>query len=138
MYYNLGVFGGLGQTVTRATNDNLFGARVTVNPLGDVAYSESDLEGSKKPLASIGANYFRNTLKRQTASGTTSFEGAASNYAGSNGWLGSTAGRNFQPFRIRSKSPLASRSKWAGIQRNCSGCAARTAMRSRSAASVGS
>jgi phosphate-selective porin OprO/OprP len=95
VYYNLGVFGGLGQSVARSTNDNLFGARVVVNPLGDVAYSESDLEGNKKPLVSVGANYFRNTLKRQTASGTTSFEGAASNYAGSKGWLGSTAGRNF-------------------------------------------
>ncbi len=83
-YYNLGVFGGLGQTTPRASNDNMFAARVAVNPLGDVPYDEPDFAISKKPLLSIGANYFRNTLQR---TGTT-FEGAASNYA-SKGWLGS-------------------------------------------------
>lgn len=86
--YNVGVFGGLGQTTARASNDNMFAARVAVNPLGDVAYDEPDFAVSKKPLLSIGANYFRNTLQRQTSSGTTSFESAASNYA-SKGWLGS-------------------------------------------------
>ena len=119
-YYNLGVYGGLGQSVVRATNDNLFAARVVVNPLGDVAYLESDLDNSKKPLVSIGANYFRNTLKRQTSGTTTSFEGAASNYAGSNGWLGSTAGRNFITAADNQKVDVDSYGadavfKWLGI-----------------------
>lgn len=87
-YYNVGVFGGLGQTTARASNDNLFAARVAVNPLGDMAYNEPDFAISTKPLLSIGANYFRNTLQRKTSSGTPSFESAASNYA-SKGWLGS-------------------------------------------------
>ncbi len=88
-YYNLGVFGGLGQTTARATNDNMLAARVAVNPFGDMPYNEPDFDRTKKPLLSIGANYFRNTLQNNG----TSFEGAASNYAGSNGWLG--AGRSF-------------------------------------------
>ncbi|MRR59201.1 MAG: porin [Deltaproteobacteria bacterium] len=83
--YNLGVFGGLGQTTARATNDNMFAARVAVNPLGEMAYNEPDFERSKQPLLSIGANYFLNTLQRTGAN----FESAASNYAGSSGWLGS-------------------------------------------------
>lgn len=83
--YNLGVFGGLGKTTPRVSNNNMFIARVAVNPLGDMPYNEPDFERSKKPLLSIGANYFLNTLQRTG----TNFEGAASNYAGSSGWLGS-------------------------------------------------
>lgn len=87
--YNLGIWGGLGQSTGRASNDNLFGARVAVNPFGKMAYDEPDFARSKKPLLSIGANYFRNTLQNNG----TSFENAASNYAGSSGWLG--AGRTY-------------------------------------------
>ncbi len=120
LYYNVGVYGGLGQSVARATNDNLFAARVAVNPLGDVAYTESDLDYSKKPLLSIGANYFRNTLKRTTSAGTTSFEGAAANNASSKGWLGSTAGRNFITTADNQKVDVDSYGtdavfKWRGI-----------------------
>jgi len=61
-----------------------------------------------------------NTLKRQTASGTTSFEGAAANYAGSKGWLGSTAGRNFITAADNQKVDVDSYGadavfKWLGI-----------------------
>lgn len=86
--YNLGVFGGLGQSTARATNDNMLAARVAVNPLGEMPYDEPDFARSRKPLLSIGANYFRNTLQRTG----TSFESATSNYGGSSGWLGSQVG----------------------------------------------
>ena len=84
--YNVGVFGGAGQTRTRSSNDNAFFARVAVNPLGDMAYSEGDLDVSKKPLLSIGANYLRNTINKLTA---TTVDSAASNVSG---WIGTTLG----------------------------------------------
>ena len=94
-YYYAGVFGGAGQTSTRSSNDNMFVARAVVNPLGDVAYSEADLDGSPKPLLSIGANYFKNTVNKTTpAAGATldsvaNYAAAASSSApGSGGWLG--------------------------------------------------
>jgi phosphate-selective porin OprO/OprP len=60
--YCIGGYGGVGQNTFRSTSDNAFAARVTVNPLGEMSYSESDVENSKKPLLSIGANFFRDTL----------------------------------------------------------------------------
>lgn len=88
-YYYAGIFGGAGQTSTRNTNDNLFVARAVVNPLGDMAYSEADLDGSAKPLLSIGADYFRNTLNKTAAATATStgLDNSISNYAASGGWL---------------------------------------------------
>ena len=80
-YYSAGVFGGAGQTNTRTSNDNMFVARVAVNPLGDMPYSEADIDVSKKPLLSIGADYFRNTINRTAAS---TFDTNAG-YAG--GWV---------------------------------------------------
>ena len=69
--YNAGAFNGAGQTATRAsngaTNHNSFAARVTCNPLGDMPYSEADLDHSAKPLVSVGADYYFNTLKKTTA-----------------------------------------------------------------------
>lgn len=84
--YNLGVYGGLGQNTPRsAANNNAFAARVTVNPLGNMPYSEADLEQSEKPLVSIGANYFMDTLKKTNA---TTLETNNLSFAGSNGWFG--------------------------------------------------
>lgn len=77
--YTIGVFGGAGQTTGRSTNDNLFAARVAVNPFGDVAYSEADLDRSAKPLLAVGADYFRNTVKKGEPMNST--------YA-STGWFG--------------------------------------------------
>lgn len=85
--YNLGVYGGVGQNTLRSTNDNALAARVAFNPLGDMPYSEADLEHSAKPLVSIGANYFTDTLKRSG----TAFESNNLTFAGSNGWLGKGA-----------------------------------------------
>jgi len=97
-YYYAGMYGGAGETTTRNTNDNMFVARAVVNPLGDMAYSEADLDGSTKPLLSIGANYFMNTLNELSAptSSATGLDNTISNYAavpsstapGSGGWLG--------------------------------------------------
>lgn len=87
-YYYAGIFGGAGQTSTRNSNDNMFVARVAVNPLGDMAYSEADLDGSAKPLLSIGASYFMNTLNKTTTGTTSTLDNNISNYAASSGWLG--------------------------------------------------
>jgi len=83
--YNLGGYGGVGQNILRTSSDNAFAARITVNPLGDMSYSEADLEQSSKPLISIGANYFMDTLKKTSAS---AFEANNLAFAGSSGWLG--------------------------------------------------
>jgi phosphate-selective porin OprO/OprP len=88
-YYNVGVFGGAGQTRTRNSNDNAFIARVAVNPLGDMAYSEGDLDVSEKPLLSIGANYLRNTFNKTTPATGATLDSTASNVSG---WIGTTLG----------------------------------------------
>jgi len=88
-YYYAGVFNGAGQTSTRSSNDNLFVARAVVNPLGDFPNSEADIEMSPKPLLSIGANYFRNTVNKTAAATatTTGLDVPNANYAASGGWL---------------------------------------------------
>lgn len=94
--YNLGVYGGVGQNTQRKMNNNAFAARIAVNPFGDMAYSEADLDHSQKPLLSIGANYFRDTLKNTatvtTTATTTALESNNLTFAGSNGWLGKGKG----------------------------------------------
>ncbi|MGA7826971.1 MAG: porin [Geobacteraceae bacterium] len=55
--YNLGLSNGDGQTNAVANNDNMFSTRVVFNPFGKMANDEPDLERTKKPLLSIGANY---------------------------------------------------------------------------------
>lgn len=64
--YNIAGYGGTGQNTYRATTDNAFAARITVNPLGDMKYAESDVERSEKPLLSIGSNYYHNNLNAGT------------------------------------------------------------------------
>jgi phosphate-selective porin OprO and OprP len=97
--YEIGAYGGAGQSATRAANgDNTttaVAARVTANPFGKMAYSESDLDNSPKPLLSIGANYYGNTLKKTgaTTASATGFEANNITLAGSSGWLGRNAGR---------------------------------------------
>ncbi len=61
-YYQIGGYNGSGQNALRNARDNAFCARVVVNPLGDMPYGEGDVDYSKKPLASIGSSYYRNTL----------------------------------------------------------------------------
>ncbi len=88
--YNLGVYGGVGQNTQRKFTNNAFAARVAVNPFGDMAYSEGDLDNSQKPLLSIGAGYFMDTLAKTSA---TALESNNLTFAGSNGWLGKGLGK---------------------------------------------
>jgi phosphate-selective porin OprO/OprP len=53
---------GDGQTNAASTNHNAFAARVALSPLGTMANDEPDLAISKKPLFTVGANYFYNNL----------------------------------------------------------------------------
>ncbi|ACM18644.1 phosphate-selective outer membrane channel [Geotalea daltonii FRC-32] len=87
--YELGYYGGAGQSTFRTSNDNAYAARITANPFGKMAYAEGDLDQSEKPLLSVGANYYRNTLQKSTA---TAFETNNVTLAGSTGWLGKGIG----------------------------------------------
>jgi len=92
--YEAGVYGGVGQSTYRTTNNNALAARVTVNPFGPMPYSEGDLEQSPKPLLSIGADYYYDTLKATykpavgTTKASTTLETNNVDLAGNNGWLG--------------------------------------------------
>ncbi|HET6204224.1 MAG TPA: porin [Planctomycetota bacterium] len=62
--YALGGFNGDGQNVN--TNDDnalRWAARVAVNPLGPVPYSEGDLDRTQEPRIGIGANFFHNPVR---------------------------------------------------------------------------
>jgi phosphate-selective porin OprO/OprP len=60
--YALSVTNGDGQTYAGSTNHNALAARVAISPLGAMSNDEPDLAISKKPLFTIGANYFYNSL----------------------------------------------------------------------------
>ena len=78
--YNVGVFGGVGQGTVDATNDNAIVARIAINPLGDMKYTESDVEYTEKPLVSVGANYYGDTIKNGATTNLNIFS--------STGWIG--------------------------------------------------
>ena len=81
--------GGKGQNTTSTNNNNSYDVRIAVNPLGEMKYTEADIDMSSKPLLGIGGTYYYNTLKK-TAAGT--FESNNLNYANSStGWLGKNA-----------------------------------------------
>jgi phosphate-selective porin OprO/OprP len=89
--YNVGIFNGTGQSGTRSDNSGAWAARIAFNPFGEMKYIEPDLENTPKPLLSLGANYFANTLKRN---GNATFLNTTSStppYAGTSGWLGKVA-----------------------------------------------
>ena len=46
--------GGNGQNTVSNTNNNAYNLRLAVNPLGDMKYSEADIDMSPKPLLSVG------------------------------------------------------------------------------------
>ncbi len=89
--YTVGIYGGDGQNTFRASNNNAFSARIVCNPLGDMPYSESDVEYSEKPLVSIAGSYFRDALK--TTANTPVFESNQLSFAKSpsvsspGGWI---------------------------------------------------
>jgi len=62
MDYAMSVTNGDGQTASGDYNHNAFAARVAFSPLGAMANDEPDLAISQKPLLTVGANYFYNTL----------------------------------------------------------------------------
>ena len=72
--YSLGGYGGAGQNTYRSASDNAFNVRLAVNPLGEMSYSEADIENSAKPLLSIGTNFYRNTLNPTAGGGTAGLE----------------------------------------------------------------
>jgi len=79
--YATGVFGGVGQGMVATSDDNAIVARIAANPLGELKYTESDLDGSGQPLVSIGANYYGDRVKN----------GATTNlniFSQSSGWAG--------------------------------------------------
>ena len=78
--YNVGVFGGVGQGTIDATSDNAIVARIAINPLGDMKYSESDVEYTEKPLVSVAANYYGDTIKNGATTNLNIFS--------STGWIG--------------------------------------------------
>jgi phosphate-selective porin OprO/OprP len=60
--YYLSVTNGDGQTYAANTNHNAFAARLVLSPLGKMSTDEPDLAIGKKPLFTIGANYYYNNL----------------------------------------------------------------------------
>jgi phosphate-selective porin len=111
--YELGLYGGAGQSTTRSADESAYAARVTVNPFGKMAYNESDLDNSAKPLLSIGGNYYGNTLQKTTA---TTLETNSVTLAGSSGWLG----KGISTFVVNEKIDVNSFGadaafKWHGI-----------------------
>ncbi len=62
LLYEGGVFGGAGQNTWSKNNRVAWNARLAVNPLGYMKYTEGDLEFSEKPLVSLAANYYQNKL----------------------------------------------------------------------------
>ena len=60
--YTLSVTNGDGQTYAANTNHNAFAARMVLSPLGKMSTEEADLAIGKKPLFTIGANYYYNNL----------------------------------------------------------------------------
>ncbi|GFE56754.1 OprO/OprP family phosphate-selective porin [Geobacter sp. AOG1] len=84
--YNTAVFGGAGQNTFRATSDNAFNARLAFNPLGEVKYTESDVEQSEKPLLSAGASFYRNTLNGPEQNTSTATPNQLGFNASKKGW----------------------------------------------------
>jgi len=91
-YYSIGGYNGAGQNTLRNARDNAFAARAVVNPLGDMAYGEADVDNSKKPLVSIGSSFYRNTLNSYEIAVPSASPAQAGlsnlNFNSSTGWFG--------------------------------------------------
>ena len=86
VYYDAGVWNGTGQNTPRSSNTPAFNARIAVNPLGDLPYSEGDFDRTEKPLVSIGSSFFLNTLAKTGAALEANFGDGYLDTT--NGWLG--------------------------------------------------
>jgi phosphate-selective porin OprO/OprP len=75
--YALSGTNGDGQTNAASTNHNAFAARVGFSPLGAMSNDEPDLAISRKPLFTVGANYYYNNLNagENTSSYGTAWNG---------------------------------------------------------------
>jgi phosphate-selective porin OprO and OprP len=87
--------GGNGQNTVTTDNNNSYNIRLTVNPFGEFAYSEADIQGSAKPLLTLGSSYYHDSVRLNytAASGTTAASTAVEStnlgYLNTtNGWLG--------------------------------------------------
>ncbi|MEI6305842.1 MAG: porin [Deltaproteobacteria bacterium] len=110
--------GGKGQNTTSTNNNNAYNLRLAVNPLGDMKYSEADIEMSAKPLLGIGGSYYHNTLRLTSTADTSAppkisnaFESNNDSYAGSSGWLG----KNSKVFQL---APAAGKSAYQNVNIN--------------------
>jgi len=116
--YNLGWYGGKGQNVLSNNNDNALAARIVVNPLGDMPYSEGDIDCTANPLVSFGADYYMDTLTKNTAGGAaTTLQTNNLNFAQSTGWLGRSANLVlFAPQKIDiDEFSIDAALKWRGL-----------------------
>ncbi len=87
--YQVGVFGGAGQSTARTSADNMIAARLVAEPLGQMTSGEGDLARVPRPLLSLGADVFKNALRK---TGPKSLESSTPNYASATGWLGPELG----------------------------------------------
>ena len=92
-YYSVGGYNGSGQNNVRNSRDDAFAARIAINPLGDMAYSEADLDNSQKPLVSIGSSFYRNTVNGTAeATTTTTTPTAGVGFLKTGGWFATGRG----------------------------------------------
>jgi len=111
--YQAGVFGGAGQSTSRATNHVMPVLRLVANPLGSMGQGEPDLQNHPTPALSVGANGFLNTLRKTS---DTSFEGAGLDYTSAAGWLGRNVGLFETREDVRIKSwGFDAQFKWRGF-----------------------
>jgi len=88
--YSIAGTGGVGQNTFRATSNNAFSARITVNPFGEMKNSQSDVEYSTKPLLSIGSGFYHTTINKSAAA---TYENNSLGFAKKNtGWFGINSG----------------------------------------------
>jgi phosphate-selective porin OprO/OprP len=97
--YNVGWWGGAGQSQAQTTGGNAYGGRITIDPLGFMPYTEAELEDRQKPLLSVGANYVRDTFAGTRTGTTTTLNSNNVIFAGTNGWLG----KNLSLFTVSEK-----------------------------------
>jgi len=109
--YSAGVFGGTGQGTATPTTDNALVGRVAFNPLGEFKYVEADVDYSEKPLFSVGADVYSDTITNGSSNNV--------NILSSTGWVGIGTRLMPAPFatdklNIRSISCDAA-FKWRGL-----------------------
>jgi len=93
--------GGRGQNTVQNTTSNSYNLRLALNPLGDMKYTEADIDMTPKPLFSVGGSYYHDTLRATsvtannagTITTVTTFDQNNLNYASASGWLGRNASR---------------------------------------------